>query len=132
MSFPFKQRGRGVRRAPGVMNKTEVQYAQHLKLRQHMNEVEWFAFDCVKLKMCAKTTYTPDFMVMLANGEIEMHEVKGFWEDDARVKIKVCAELFPFRFVAITKGRDGWAYEYVGAAAPESKSASGPLKGGAN
>ena len=40
---------------------------------------------------------------MLSNGQLEAHEVKGFWEDDAKVKIKVAAELYPFSFVAVTK-----------------------------
>ena len=38
-------------------------------------------------------------------GTMEIHETKGHWEDDARVKIKVAATLFPFRFFAITQGR---------------------------
>ena len=35
---------------------------------------------------------------------MEMHEVKGYWMDDARAKIKIAAELYPFRFFAIKKG----------------------------
>jgi hypothetical protein len=46
---------------------------------------------------------------------LEMHEVKGFWQDDARVKIKVAASIYPFRFVAVTarakKHGGGWAVE---------------------
>ena len=38
---------------------------------------------------------------MLGDGTLECHEVKGHWEDDARVKIKCAAEKFPFRFVAM-------------------------------
>lgn len=52
---------------------------------------------------------------MRANGEMEAHEVKGFWTDDARVKIKVAASLFPFKFVAVKvqsqKNGGGWAIE---------------------
>lgn len=62
-----------------------------------------------------KTFYTPDFAVMTANGTMEMHEVKGFWQDDARVKIKVAAESYPFRFVAVKakskKDGGGWSFE---------------------
>ena len=49
---------------------------------------------------------------MLANGQIELHEVKGFWMDDARVKIKVAAEMYPFKFVAIKvkAKKDGGGY----------------------
>ena len=31
------------------------------------------------------------------------HEVKGYWQDDAKVKIKVAAEMYPLRFVAVRK-----------------------------
>jgi hypothetical protein len=44
-----------------------------------------------------------------------MHEVKGFWQDDARAKIKIAADLYPMRFVAIRvqskKEGGGWASE---------------------
>jgi hypothetical protein len=108
----WKVRGRGVRREAGVMNKTEQKYADLLSLRARVGEVAHFAFEAVKLRLADKTFYTPDFMVMLADGTIEFHEVKGFWEDDARVKIKVAAETFPFVFRAMSpiKGGD-WKHE---------------------
>lgn len=104
-------RARGVAKSAAGMNKTEAAYAAHLQLRQHAGEVSWFAFEAVKLRLADKTFYTPDFTVMLADGTIEQHEVKGFWEDDARVKIKVAAALFPFRFLGIKKAGAGWAVE---------------------
>ena len=52
---------------------------------------------------------------MLADGVIEMHEVKGYWTEDARAKIKVAANKFPFRFVAVykqaKKDGGGWRFE---------------------
>ena len=52
---------------------------------------------------------------MLSSGELQAHESKGHWEDDARVKIKVAAEKFPFQFIAITKRAKkhggGWEIE---------------------
>ena len=44
--------------------------------------------------------------MLASDGVIECHEVKGFWTDDARVKIKIAAELYPFRFKAM-KARAG-------------------------
>lgn len=38
---------------------------------------------------------------------MECHEVKGFWTDDAKVKIKVAAEQYPFRFIAFKKCKLG-------------------------
>ena len=44
-----------------------------------------------------------------------MHEVKGFWRDDARAKIKIAADLYPFRFIAVQaapkKAGGGWTIE---------------------
>ncbi len=85
----------------GEMNKTEEQYAAHLEQRKYAGEVIWHKFEGIKLRLADNTFYTCDFAVMAADGVLEMHEVKGFWQDDARVKIKVAASLYPFRFVAM-------------------------------
>lgn len=98
----WKVRGRGVRRSPGEMNKLEAKYAERLKEMVYIGEIAWFAFDALKLRLAQKTFYEPDFLVIAASGDVEIHEVKGFWEDDARVKIKVAAEKYPFRFKAFT------------------------------
>jgi len=102
---------------PGRMNKTEAAYAYRLETLRTAGEIAWYGFEPLKLRLASNTFYTPDFMVMLLDGLIELHEVKGFWRDDARVKIKVAAERFPmFRFVAVkkrTKNR-GWQTEEFG------------------
>lgn len=96
----------------GVMNKTEAEYEQMLKLRQHAGDVLWYEFEPFKLRLADNTFYTPDFIVMPANRELEVHEIKGFWTDDARVKIKVAAAKFHiFRFFAIKKVRKAWEVE---------------------
>lgn len=38
-------------------------------------------------------------------------EFEPQWEDDARVKIKVAAAQFPFKFVAVKKTKNGWDRE---------------------
>lgn len=99
----------------GQMNKTESAYCQLLELRKRAGEIVWYRFEGVKLRLADNTFYTPDFAVMLSTGEMEMHEVKGFWTDDARVKIKVAAEQYPFRFIAVKpkakKAGGGWEVE---------------------
>lgn len=107
-------RARG-RHQPGVMNKLEAMYAIHLEQLKYNGLVLWFAFESIKFKLADKTYYTPDFMVMDKAGLIEVHEVKGFWEDDARVKIKVAASKFSlFKFVAIKLDkREGWVGEEI-------------------
>ncbi len=73
----------------------------------------WDEFEAIKLRLAAKTHYTPDFAVLLADGSFELHEVKGFWREDARIKIKIAAEKFPFAFVAVTRRRKSapWKFE---------------------
>lgn len=99
----------------GAMNKTEAAYDAHLWLLNRAGEVLWHKFEAVKLRLADNTFYTPDFAVLAADGVFELHEVKGFWEDDARVKIKVAASLFPFRFKAVKalpkKTGGGWEAE---------------------
>lgn len=102
----------------GEMNKTEKAYADHLELLRKAGEVLWVRFEGLKLRLAESTFYTPDFAVMAADGVMECHEVKGHWTDDARVKIKVAAEQYPFRFVAIKarakKDGGGWSMESFG------------------
>lgn len=96
----------------GQMNKTEAEYAAFLNLREKAGEIQWWKFEGLKLRLADKTFYTPDFAVMAADGVIECHEVKGHWQDDARVKIKVAASQYPFRFFAFKKRakRDGGGF----------------------
>ena len=102
----------------GERNKTEQAYEDFLAMLQRSGQVVWFKFEGVKLRLADNTFYTPDFAVMLANGQMEMHEVKGaraIFADDAKVKVKVAAELYPFPFVVafpVPKSRGGgWDIE---------------------
>ena len=99
----------------GAMNKTEAAYDVALDAMRHHGEIVWYKFEGVKLRLADNTFYTPDFAVMAADGVLEMHEVKGFWMDDARAKIKIAADIYPFRFKAIKakskKEGGGWSIE---------------------
>lgn len=99
----------------GKMNQTEAAYAERLRALQHAGEILWFRFEGIKLRLADNTFYTPDFAVLAADGVMELHEVKGFWQDDARAKIKIAADQYPFRFIAVRvrpkKDGGGWAVE---------------------
>ena len=112
MTYPFNRFARG--RAPSAgrtyetqkMNKTEADYADYLELLKIGGEIIKWQFEAVKLKLADSTFYTPDFIILTSDGFLEIHEVKGFWQDDARVKIKVAAKEFPyFQFIAIKKAK---------------------------
>jgi len=100
----------------GKMNKTEAAYSDYLETLKHAGDVAWFKFEGLKFRLADNTFYTPDFAVMMAGGEMQAHEVKGFWQDDARAKIKIAADLYPFQFIAVKvlpkKDGGGWSYEH--------------------
>ena len=105
-------RAKGKTHIPGRMNGTEEKYARFLMDKLNAGEVTLFRFESVKLRLADKTYYTPDFMVLDRDGMITFHEVKGFWQDDARVKIKVAAEQYPeFGFVAVKLEKGQWETE---------------------
>jgi len=99
----------------GEMNKLEAKYSEHLEGLKQTGEVLWWKFEGIKLRLADNTFYTGDFAVQAADEVVEIHEVKGFWQDDARVKIKVAASLYPFRFFAVKpvakKDGGGWKRE---------------------
>ncbi len=112
MTRPTRFCARGARRKPGVMNKLEASYAQELEARRAAGEIEWWRYEGLTLRLADRCRYTPDFVVLLANGELECHETKGFMRDDALVKLKIAAEQFPLRFylVRAIPRRDGGGF----------------------
>ena len=89
---------RRVKHVPGKMNRQEAEYAAMLDVEWKAGRIARFYFERLTLKLADDTRYTPDFCVILPDGEIRIDEVKGFMEDDAWVKFKVAADLFPFAF----------------------------------
>ena len=92
----------------GTMNKTEARYAKHLELQKSAGEILWYGFEVLKLRLADKCFYDTDFLVLRADGLLEIHEVKGFFTDDSKVKLKVAASQFPFRFVVIKLVKGQW------------------------
>lgn len=102
------------------MNATERKYDGILELRLRAGEILRKEFGCVKLRLGEKCWYTADFLVISKDTKVELHEVKTYWknaqragwQEDARVKIKVCADFYPFKFIAATLMPDGsWEFE---------------------
>lgn len=105
--------GRRATHTPGKMNKTETRFCLEVlePLRQR-GEIEQYKFESLKLRLADKTYYTPDFLCVRPDLCYEIYEVKGHWEDDARVKIKVAAEQYPmFQFHAVRLEKGQWSYE---------------------
>ena len=104
------------RHKPGTMNKLEASYAARLELLKAAGEVLSYSFECAKFKLAPLTFYTPDFMVIAADGVIEFHETKGgLIMDDAMVKLKVFAALYPFRvyLCQYKNAKTGWTFKHI-------------------
>lgn len=98
------------------MNKTETAYSIYLRALLFSGAIVEWKFEAIKLRLADNTFYTPDFAILLPCGTLELHDVKGRggdgpggWEDDAKVKIKVAATLFPwFKFVGTYRKQNVW------------------------
>lgn len=94
------------------MNKTERKYSRHLASLQQAGQIKDYLYEPFNIRLAKRTFYKPDFLVVTKDNEIEVHEVKGWWRGDAKVKIKVAAERVPwFRFKAVYHKNGRWKYE---------------------
>ncbi len=113
---------------PGVMNKTEARYADHLELARVAGVVLEWRFEQFTLKLGPDLRYTPDFFVLVPDGFIELHEVKGpkkdkvtgkqtYWaEEDGLVKIRSAAQQFQwftFRLCWWNKDTGAWQVKEI-------------------
>jgi len=93
-------------------SKLEQEYASILDSRLHAGELVLWKYEPLTLKLAKLTTYTPDFFLLYPDGHIELHETKGFMRDDANVKIKVAASMYPFfTFILVQKVRKQWQFK---------------------
>ncbi len=92
----------------GAMNRTEAGYAEML---ERDPSVSWWKYEGLKLRIGDGAFYTPDFIVMKTDLTLEIHEVKGFWQEAAKVRIKVASDLYPFKFKAIKRQKGQWVVE---------------------
>ncbi|MDE2105354.1 MAG: hypothetical protein KGL39_49465 [Patescibacteria group bacterium] len=94
-------------RSRGGMNKWEQRLWNELL---HVRQVSDLHFESVKLKLAGRTWYTPDFLaVVIGESRQVFLEVKGFMRDDAAVKLKTAASLYPeFRWLLVRACKGGW------------------------
>ena len=108
------------------LNKTEAAFYEHLKRTSagtqdpangYPQRVDVLAPQTMTLRLGNGVRYTPDFATVThahtvgnesAAQTLRFYEVKGYMRDDAAVKIKVAASLFPFwHFYLVTKAKGG-------------------------
>lgn len=93
------------------LNKTERAYLHHL--RSQPNNV-WVGVQNLTVKIADDCRLTPDFAVLDARGKLTLIDVKGFQREDALIKMKVAARLFPmFEFSIVKREGFGWSERIV-------------------
>lgn len=102
---PARTRRRG-------MNALETSYARHLETLRRAGEIQWWAFEPMRLKLAHDTYFRPDFGVLTAAG-LSFHETKGFVREAARVRLNVAAATLPFPFYLVRKKRQGFDVQQV-------------------
>jgi hypothetical protein len=102
------------RRTPGTMNRLEAKYATLLDERKGKGEVADWWFEAVAFRIGERCFWHPDFLVMLADGTLEIHDTKGFVQDDATVKARAVAAKFPFVVYHCTwSKKGGWKWKQM-------------------
>lgn len=103
--------------AANGMNKLETAYSLHLEARRRGGEIQLWQFEPFKFRLPGqKSFYTPDFLLVMADGTIQIHETKGHWHSRDRVRTKAAAGLYRyFRFVGVQRRRqrDPWEFEEI-------------------
>lgn len=107
----FTRFARGTKSVRGQKNKTEQRYEDFLETRKLAGEILYHAYEPMRLRLAADNAfYCPDFGVLNADSEYELHECKAgrldksgklvtLEEEAARVRRKVAAEAHPFKFM---------------------------------
>lgn len=94
------------------MNKTEQARAVELEAMKRRDEIVAWWYERWTFKLADDLRYTPDFVIQRPNGALEVEEIKGFWRDDARAKVRMFVELYPFPVRAYTRAKTGgWDVE---------------------
>lgn len=97
------------RRTTGTMNRLEASYAAYLDQRKAAGEVLAWWFERLAFRVGKSCFWHADFLVQVADGTLEIHDCKGFAQDDAVVKARAVADEFPFDVYHVTFSKKaGW------------------------
>lgn len=90
-----------------MKSQLEVDYAAYLESLRHAGKILIWEYERISLRLGDNTTYKPDFLVILPDGHMELHETKGYWREKDWIKFKTAAAMNPwFTFVNVMR-KDG-------------------------
>lgn len=107
-------------RDPGEPNKGEAAYGRLLEFEKQQGRVAWYGFEKIKFRIGKKCWLSVDYVVLFADMQIELIDVKGrkgngyYCRDDAKVKLRAVSSLFPFKVAVVwPTGAMTWGKEYL-------------------
>ena len=80
-------------------NRLEACYDAYLAEKKRLGRILDYRFEPFTLRLTYKTitSYKPDFFVINLDEYMEIHETKGgYIEEDAWIKLKIAADLYPW------------------------------------
>lgn len=85
----------------------EANYARYLEfLREAGKIANWLHEPTTFLFVKEQSSYLPDFLVTLTNGEIEYHEVKGWMDDRSFTKISLMRKYHPDKKLVLIRRKE--------------------------
>lgn len=104
---------------PSKLNKTETKFSHRLEAMKRAGDIVDWRFEALKFRLADMTTYTPDFLVIGTDGSITLIDTKAYWKkagkvgitEDANVKVKVVADLYPW-FAFQTAWEQGGLWQF--------------------
>lgn len=82
----------------------ERSWADQLMQAKAEGLVLHWGYESLSLRIAPAARYTPDFFVLLPDGAIELHEVKGgFVREAARIRLAVAASKFPWFYFCLVR-----------------------------
>jgi hypothetical protein len=97
---------------PAYRSKTEARYAARLDARDDV--ARWY-YEPASWRIGDGRHYRPDFLVILDDARVQMHEVKGgYIRDRALVKPHAAAALYPaFDWIVVQQERAGAEWQTI-------------------
>lgn len=95
-------------------SRLEAKYAAYLATKKLLREISDWWYEPTKFDIGAGMRYTPDFGVLMPNGDIQYHEVKGWNRSNvaSRMRWKLAAEKYPmYRWLWVTWHHRAWHHE---------------------
>lgn len=91
------------------LNRTEQRYRDRLELMKRSGGIVDFKVQQITLKIADDCRYTCDFSVINNDYTITLVDVKGFEREDAVIKMKCAAQMFPeYRFEMVEWRKGEW------------------------